>query len=185
MVKTVHDSEVAADGQQVISVCGFIYDGDGDQIEVFLPKRAATKKFLPNAWEMPGGHVDYGEDIVEALKREVSEEFDQTIDVGDPFAVFTYINKIKGSHSIEVIYFAKFTNKTDVISFNTEDHSGYQWFNRKRVKEIAIPERANSKREISVSGTDGFDHEMDSVLKGFDILEGKELNTLAHGTINR
>ena len=185
MVKTVHDSEVAADGQQVISACGFIYDDSGENTLVFLPKRAATKKFLPNTWEMPGGHIDFGEDIIQGLKREIMEEFHQTIDVGDPFAVFTYLNKVKGSHSIEVIYFAKFIKKTDVIAFNIADHSTYGWFSRTQVEEIVIPDRTNSKLEFSIIRKDGVDDEMKAVIKGFDILEGKALNTLARGTINR
>ena len=62
-----------------------------------MPKRAATKRFLPDIFEIPGGHIDYKEDIVAGLKREITEELGMTVSVGDPFAAFTYLNEVKGS----------------------------------------------------------------------------------------
>jgi 8-oxo-dGTP pyrophosphatase MutT (NUDIX family) len=60
--KISHDSEVPANGQQVITACALIHK-DFDGIEkIFLPKRATTKKFLPGVYEIPGGHIDFGED---------------------------------------------------------------------------------------------------------------------------
>src|SRR5581483_2945489 len=126
--KISHDSETPARGHQVITACAFIHHNFNGVEKVFLPKRAATKKFLPDVYELPGGHVDFGEDIVEGLKREINEEFGMSISVGDPFAAFTYKNKIKGSHSIEVIYFATFISDIKKLKINPEDHSTYGWF---------------------------------------------------------
>ena len=120
-----HDSETPAHGQQVITACAFIHHTFAGIEKVFLPKRALTKKFLPGVYELPGGHIDFGEDIVDGLKREIKEEFEMDINIGDSFYVFTYTNKIKGSHSIEVIYFATFTASIDKIVLHPEDHSEY------------------------------------------------------------
>lgn len=110
MTKTQHDSETLAEGKQVMTACAFIHRNFDGVEKVFLPKRAATKKFLPSVFEMPGGHIDYGEDIVAGLKREIQEEFGMETSIGDPFGCFTYTNDVKQSHSIEVIYFAEFTS---------------------------------------------------------------------------
>lgn len=48
IMTTSHDSEVPAHGQQVITACAFIHHTFDGVIKVFLPKRASTKKFLPN-----------------------------------------------------------------------------------------------------------------------------------------
>lgn len=153
-----HDSETLAQGQQVITASAFIYhDFDGVK-KVFLPKRAETKKFLPGVYELPGGHIDYGEDIVEGLKREIREEFSMEIKVGDPFAVFTYLNEIKGSHSIEVIYLANFLGDIENIKINPEDHSGYKWIAENELSEVMT---ANKK---------GDDPEIQAIAKGFKIL---------------
>jgi len=43
--------------------------------ELYLQKRSMDKDIQPGKWDTSvGGHVDYGEEILEALKREVSEE---------------------------------------------------------------------------------------------------------------
>lgn len=43
--------------------------------ELYLQKRAMDKDIQPGKWDTSvGGHVDYGEDVMTALKREVSEE---------------------------------------------------------------------------------------------------------------
>src|ERR1051326_8208950 len=98
MTKISHDSEVAAHGQQVITACALIHYNFDGIVKVFLPKRADTKKFLPGVYEIPGGHIDFGENIVNGLKREILEELEIEIKVGDPFYVFDYTNEVKASH---------------------------------------------------------------------------------------
>ena len=61
MAKTFHDSETPAQGQQVITACAFIHKSFEGTEKVFLPKRAATEKFLPGVY-----------DILPALKGGVS-----------------------------------------------------------------------------------------------------------------
>lgn len=49
-----------------------IFNDAGD---IFLQKRSMTKDIQPGKWDTSvGGHVDYGETVEEALKREVREE---------------------------------------------------------------------------------------------------------------
>jgi len=71
----MNDSEVPAVGKQVIVACAFIHHNFDGVEKIFMPKRAATKKFMPSVFELPGGHVDFGEDIVAGLKREIREKF--------------------------------------------------------------------------------------------------------------
>lgn len=163
MTKISHDSETLATNQQVMTACAFIHQNIGGVEKVFLPKRAVTKKFLPSVYELPGGHIDFGEDIVAGLKREIYEEFEMQVEVGDPFFVFTYTNDIKGSHSIEVIYFASFTNDIGDIKINPEDHSEFGWFSEEEL----------SKATTESKGLD--DIEFQAMRKGFALLKGQPL----------
>jgi 8-oxo-dGTP pyrophosphatase MutT (NUDIX family) len=172
MTKVSHDSETPAHGQQVITACAFIHHNFDGVEKVFLPKRAATKKFLPNVFELPGGHIDFGEDLLSGLKREILEEMGKEAAIGDPFAAFTYANQIKGSHSIEVVYFAEFVGGVDDIRLHPEDHSGYDWFS-----EADVVAR---RPEIVPSEHVTFAHEDDpeylTILRGFALLRGEKLN---------
>ena len=163
MTKISHDSETLAVNQQVMTACAFIHQNIDGVEKVFLPKRAATKKFLPSVYELPGGHIDFGEDAVMGLKREIDEEIGMKVDVGDSFFVFTYTNEIKGSHSIEVIYFARFTNDISEIKINPDDHSEFGWFSEDQL----------SKATTESKGQD--DIEFQAMRKGFALLKGQPL----------
>lgn len=159
-----HDSETAAHGQQVITAVALIHHNFDGITKVFLPKRADTKKFLPGVFEMPGGHIDYGENIVEGLKRELREELEIEVAIGDPFAVFDYTNDIKGSHSIEVIYFAALKGAPEDIVLHPEDHSDFMWIAKDELHNIVTPQK----------GLD--DPEYQAIQKAFDLLEGGSPN---------
>lgn len=165
MNKVSHDSETPAHGQQVLTASAFIHQEFDGVIKVLLPRRAQTKKFFPGVYEMPGGHVDFGEDMKLGLAREVKEELGMTVNIGDPFYVFTYLNNIKGSHSIEVIYFAKFIDPIDRIKIEPEDHSEYGWFPEQEVDTVM---------KIGRKNMDNF--ESDAIKKGFELLKGDSLN---------
>lgn len=48
--------------------------------EILLQKRASTKKHHPNIWGLTAGHVEAGEDVESAIKRETLEELGINID---------------------------------------------------------------------------------------------------------
>lgn len=164
MTKISHDSETAAHGQQVISACALIHHDFDGVTKVFLPRRADTKKFLPGVYEIPGGHIDYGENIITGLKREVREELEVDVNIGDPFYVFDYTNEIKGSHSIEVIYFATLVNSPDDIVLHPEDHSTGGWFAEDELGQVQTPTK----------GID--DPEMQALRRAFALLRGASLD---------
>jgi len=162
MTHISHDSETLAQGQQVITACAFIHHKFDGVEKVFLPKRADAKKFLPSVYELPGGHIDFGEDMVDGLKREIDEEFGMKVKVGDPFFVFTYTNEVKGSHSIEVVYFASFINDLHEITLNPEDHSTYGWYTEGELAGVY-----NSQKNED-------DIEFSAVRRGFALLRGED-----------
>ena len=122
------DSAIAAYGQQVITACAVVNKFINGKPSILVAKRVATKKFLPGKYELPGGHIDYGENPEDGLKRELLEELGFDVTIGSLFAAFTYINEIKGSHSIELLYFAQ-SKEGSEPTINPEDHSGLLWVN--------------------------------------------------------
>jgi mutator protein MutT len=60
----------ADDSRPVRIVAAILRDGD----RVLLCHRSAGRRWYPDVWDLPGGHVDEGEDPKEALVRELREE---------------------------------------------------------------------------------------------------------------
>lgn len=107
---------------QTITACAFLVK-DG---KLLIAKRASTKGFLPDKYELIGGHVEFGETPEEALKREAQEEMEIDIEIENPFSAFTYIRD-GDDHCIEVDYFARLKNSDQEITLHPEDHSDYKW----------------------------------------------------------
>jgi ADP-ribose pyrophosphatase len=59
--------------------CGCVIINDKN--EVLLVKRSNASKTEPGMWSRPGGTVEFGETVEEALKREIKEELDIEIEV--------------------------------------------------------------------------------------------------------
>lgn len=52
-------------------VVGAVIVRDG---RAFVIKRSLTRRLFPGCWDVPGGHVDVGEEPLHALAREIEEE---------------------------------------------------------------------------------------------------------------
>lgn len=80
-------------------VAGLLHRDD----RVLLCHRRATRRWYPNVWDLPGGHVRGGEEPVRALHRELDEELGISIVVtnrrhdleldGDDFRLRAWIIK--------------------------------------------------------------------------------------------
>ena len=138
---------------QKITACAFIHK-DG---KLFVARRANTKKFLPGKYELPGGHIEFGERMEEGLKREIMEEFNVDIHVGEPFYAFTYISNGNTKHTIEVVYFAKMVDQNQNIKLCLDDHSESNWISQTEVSDFFKED----------------DEEGEAVKRGFEVLCGE------------
>lgn len=87
--------------------------------EIYLQKRAENKDIQPGKWDTSvGGHVDYGEAIEEALKREAFEELG--MDEFEPVFLYRYIYTSEVESELVYSYFTYYdktiTHSKDEIS---------------------------------------------------------------------
>lgn len=101
-----------------------------DQGQLWIPKRTADKKIAPNGLDFSvGGHIDSGEDYLDAAIREAKEEINITISPAD-------LVSIKKSRRDDVRYhtilYAYRYNETP--QFNPEDFVSASWMTPQEVK---------------------------------------------------
>lgn len=78
--------------------------------ELYLQKRAMNKDIQPGKWDTSvGGHVDYGEEITEALLREAREELD--ISDFDPRFAFKYPFRSDREYELVHTYYTIYSGK--------------------------------------------------------------------------
>jgi len=85
--------------------------------------RTATAPSNPNKWDLPGGDLDFGEDAINGLIREVKEETGLEIKDIKPFDVESHIDE-NGEFWVTIAYKAKTASDKVVLSF---EHDEFRW----------------------------------------------------------
>jgi 8-oxo-dGTP diphosphatase len=75
--------------------------------EIFLARRGPLAKNERGLWEFPGGSVEYGERLADALRREIGEEYGLDISVGDLLDVVDHILPEEGQHWVSPTYLCR------------------------------------------------------------------------------
>jgi 8-oxo-dGTP pyrophosphatase MutT (NUDIX family) len=57
--------------EPLLAAGALVVDDDG---RIFFQRRSAQRKLFPNAWDIVGGHLEPGENLGDALRREIFEE---------------------------------------------------------------------------------------------------------------
>lgn len=119
--------------------------------ELLLQKRSMNKDVAPGKWDTSvGGHIDAGETISEAVKREMEEELG--IAALEPEFLYTYIH----SNSYE----------TELVYTHSCIHSGKIKFNQYEINEVR-PWRIEEIKENLGKGvfSDNFENEFVKYIK--------------------
>jgi len=94
---------------------------------------------------LPGGHIEFGETILEALKRELIEEINFNLK-NDPklLYVWTYIRKNKNIHRVYIVYLIDIGSKQKKFIHQEIDDMEFVWLRKEEIKEQCfLPEMEN------------------------------------------
>jgi len=104
--------------------------------KVLLLKRSKSNKFYIGKWQLPGGKVEFGEDIQKAIKREIYEETGKKYSSLRLDKVFSLTEMFDGDkYNVFLMVFAgEFKGK---ISLSSE-HSEAKFFSMGQIKKLKL-----------------------------------------------
>ncbi len=86
-----------------------------DAGRIFLTLRGPAATNERGRWEVPGGSVEFGETLVQALQREMAEEYGVEIAVGELLGVFDHLLPDEGQHWVSPTFICAITRGTPEI----------------------------------------------------------------------
>ena len=97
--------------------------------KIIIAKRKSTGK-LPNKWEFPGGKIEINETPEQCLKREMKEEFDIDVSIGEYLgsSIFHYDHM-----SIELLAYRTYWEGGKI---DLKDHDDFKWISLEQLAEF-------------------------------------------------
>ena len=117
---------------QKISVTAFILNSEN---KVLIVKRSKTDSFLPGFFELPGGKVEFGESVEEALTREIKEETALRIKLIRPYSTFSYLSTDRQKQTIDIQCICKVLSKNYKVRLS-EEHEDFNWIPLVNIKKF-------------------------------------------------
>lgn len=131
-----HPSYKAALGEALlgnynIGICAKIVNAQG---KTLLIQRSAGDNY-EDIWEIPGGGVDPGESLEQALAREVNEETGLTVEKIIRYIDYFDFHNIETGRSKRKFCFEVLVSGYPTIS---HEHSGFKWFSPDDIKQLRL-----------------------------------------------
>lgn len=112
--------------KHIVAVGALVYNEDGQILLVRHPERG---------WEIPGGYVNTGEDLITALQREVKEETGIDISVGQLAGIHQNVQAESSEVPTKVI-FDFLASKQAGTLHTSHEHLEATWVSRDEVLEM-------------------------------------------------
>lgn len=118
------NGNVGAMPEELVCVGALITDADG---RLFVQRRSMNRRLFPGAWDIVGGHVEAGEGLHEALRREVLEETGwQVTRIGPAAGTFGWLGN-DGWRRVEHDYPVEVAGDLSAPRLEAGKHTEYRW----------------------------------------------------------
>ena len=116
-----------------VGVKAFITDGYGNYL--MLKRVQPYEGESEQRWDIPGGRINVGEPIFDALAREIKEETGLTMQ-DEPRIVYAQdILRIEGRHVVRLTFEA---NAGGEVKLDPKEHSNYEWVSLEKMDNLYL-----------------------------------------------
>ena len=126
----------------VVAVKGIIVHNN----KVLIVQRSEDDEVGAGTWECVGGKIDYGENLEDALIREVKEEVNITITVDK----LLYATTFKTSEHRQVVILTYSCTACDDMVVLSNEHKNYLWANKEQMMNLLSKPIVDSLNHNSV-----------------------------------
>lgn len=113
-----------------LTVRGIIKNDSG---EILIVKRHPKSRTDPEMWELPGGKVEKGEHFADALVREIKEETNLNVNVGDFCEAVQ--NDYSHKRTVQLMMYLDDVEGSVEIS---EEHTEYMWASIEKIESLEL-----------------------------------------------
>jgi len=99
--------------------------------KVLIMKRSMKEDHAQVLWDIPGGKIDFGEDPIDCLNREVMEESGIKIEIIKLLRVWSFLKDSK-TQIIGITMLCKYKSGEVKIS---EEHTEFKWIKPEEIKK--------------------------------------------------
>lgn len=89
-----------------------------------------------DAWDPPGGRLETGEDLVQAVKREVEEEAGLAVEVAGP--CYGFLTFYKGERLLAVSMACRPAGDPEAVSLEEDAAEGWRWVTAVEWEDLAV-----------------------------------------------
>jgi len=119
---------------EAVSIVEAIIKNKGGK--VLLLKRSKLNRFYVGKWQLPGGKVDFGENIQKAIRREIYEETKGKYAGLKLDKVFSLTEKFNGKKSN--VFLMVFNGDFKGKIFLSKEHSEAKFFSLRSIKKVPL-----------------------------------------------
>lgn len=127
----------------VVIVKGIILYND----KVLIVRRSDKDEIGAGNWEFVGGNIEFGEELEQALVREVQEEVNLEITIDNKVLYNTTYKTNPTRQAVILVY--KCYAKDDKVKLS-EEHSGYKWVSEKELRDLVFIDILNDMDKYNV-----------------------------------
>ena len=113
------------------------------KVKKFLGIVLVERKYPPYGWSLPGGIVEYGETLENAVKREAGEETGLKVKILKQLSAFSSPKRDPRWHGVSIVFLCRAEGK--IIA--RDDAKTAKVFPAKKIPKLAFDHRKILKRE--------------------------------------
>lgn len=102
--------------------------------QYLVTRRSALNDYMPFKWDIPGGFVESGETIENALIREVKEETGLIVKVLSPLYIYSNLSQLPNKQVFQAIYLCDFLDGTIIL--NPDEHDLFVWIDKAEISKL-------------------------------------------------